>query len=175
MSSAKPMNALPGAGSQSAGALSPRCRCSSCRAGSGPVTPIHSVPRCRNHLPSWPSACGKLPQPLVPGFRFRRQIWEEQTKQCQDSLLRQLPGSHHSSFLPPFPVPSALLSQSCQQDFSLIRAGLSPSIGPDDRTLAAFQCFGLPGFLLPSRMALLGPQLLQPAAPPAFAASTGDL
>lgn len=27
------------------------------------------------------------------------------------------PGSHRSSFLPPSPVPSALLSRSCQQDF----------------------------------------------------------
>lgn len=77
----------------------------------------------------------------------------------------------------PATVPCALCTAlpELPAGFSLIRAGLSPSIGPDDRTLAAFQCFGLPGFLLPSRMALLGPQLLQPAAPPAFAASTGDL
>lgn len=111
-----------------------QCRCSSCRAGSGPVTPIHGVPRCRNHLPSRPPACDNLPQPLVPGFRFRRQIWEEQTKQCQDSLLRQLPGSHHCSFLPPLPVPSALLSRSCQQDFPSSTPGClrpsAPMTGP---------------------------------------------
>lgn len=46
---------------------------------------------------------------------------------------------------------------------------LCPS-APDSRTLATFQRFGLPGFLLTSGMASLRPQLLQPPAPPAFAA-----
>lgn len=43
-------------------------------------------------------------------------------------------------------------------------------LAPDGRTLAAFQRLGLPGFFLTSGMASLGPQLLQPPAPPAFAA-----
>lgn len=168
------MNALPGAGSQSAGALSPRCRCSSCRAGSGPVTPIHSVPRCRNHLQSWPSACDKLPQ---PGSRI--QVSQTNLGRANKAVPGLSPPAAPGEppLLLPATVPCALCTAlpELPAGFSLIRAGLSPSIGPDDRTLAAFQCFGLPGFLLPSRMALLGPQLLQPAAPPAFAASTGDL
>lgn len=94
----KANNAQPDLGSQCRELLS-RCRCSSCRAGSGPVTPIHGIPRCRSHLPSRPAASGKLPQPSVPGFRFPRAVWEEQTKQCQDSLL---PGE------PPLLLPAAV-------------------------------------------------------------------
>lgn len=80
------------------------------------------------------------------------------------------PSCHHSPC--PLCCSPGAASRICP---ALIHTGLVLSIGPSDSTLAAFQRFGLPGSLLPSRMASLGPQLLQPAAPPAFAASTGDL
>jgi len=163
--------------------------CPSCGAGPGPVTPIHSVPHSRNRLPSRPQARDKLLQPLVSGFRFHRQIWEEQIKQRLGSLLQRpsphsrrtggccSPGSYRSRLPPPSSVPSASLSRSCQLDFSLPSSALRrlrPS-APNGRTLATLQRFGIPGFFLRSRMASLGPQLLQPPAPPAFTAGTRDL
>lgn len=64
------------------------------------------------------------------------------------------------SFWEDFPCPCLPARHLTQHRFRTAR--------PDDRTLAAFQRAAFPGFFLLKGIALLGPQLLLPPAPPAF-------
>lgn len=152
-----------------------------CRAGSGPSHPSAAFPIAGTI--SHPSH-----QPVTTFFSFWSpiQVLQANLRRADNAAPRLSPTTAHAvlprdgwKLLPGEPLLCAIL-RALHTALPELPPGFSlPSLvsvhRPPTQDLSAFQCFGLLGFFLASGMASLGPRLLQPPAPPAFAAGTGDL